>query len=223
VVELSSAYNEATRLAVSRMEQEVRELGASGAVGVRYTVVRHEWAERTIEVRIAGTAVSGPGPPPRQPWLSDLSGQEWWALQRAGYDAAGLVYGHCTWFVLTTYSDEMLENSFLNAEFQHQSTGLAQARRVALRHVVQQARGAGAQGVVGVTIGHRLDEVRLTGPGENPVYEYEHHNVVLSIIGTAVRLRADAPRAVRQSVPILSLRDGRMVPAVVHAPDVSLE
>ena len=31
VQELSSAYNEATRLAVSRMEQEVRELGAHGA------------------------------------------------------------------------------------------------------------------------------------------------------------------------------------------------
>jgi hypothetical protein len=55
------------------------------------------------------------------------------------------------------------------------------------------------------------------------VYEYEHHNIVLSIIGTAVRLRKDAPRAVRRTVPILSLRDGRMVPAIVHAPDVSLE
>jgi uncharacterized protein YbjQ (UPF0145 family) len=223
VAALSSAYNEATRLAVSRMEQEVRELGAFGAVGVRYTVVRHEWADRTIEVRIVGTAVSGSGRPPEHPWLSDLSGQEWWALQRAGYEAAGLVYGHCTWFVLTTPADEMIKNSFQNIEFQHQSMGLAQARGIALRHMLQQARGVGAHGVAGVSIAHRLDEVRLTGPGENPVYEYEHHNIVLSIIGTAIRLRPDAPRAVRQTVPILSLRDGRMVPATVHAPDVSLE
>jgi uncharacterized protein YbjQ (UPF0145 family) len=223
VRELSGAYNEATRLAVSRMEQEVRELGAFGAVGVRYSVVRHEWADRTVEVQIVGTAVSGPGPAPRQPWLSDLSGQEWWTLQRAGYDAAGLVYGHCTWFVLTTYADEMIKQSFQNIELQHQSEGLSHARRVALQHVVHQARGVHAHGITGVTIAHRLDEVRLTGPGENPVYEYEHHNIVLSIIGTAIRLRADAPRAVRQTVPILSLRDGRMVPAIVHAGDVSLE
>jgi uncharacterized protein YbjQ (UPF0145 family) len=59
VHELSDAYNEATRLAVARMEQEVRELGAFGAVGVRYTVVRHEWADRTIEVQIVGTAARG--------------------------------------------------------------------------------------------------------------------------------------------------------------------
>jgi len=205
------------------MEQEVRELGAFGAVGVRYTVVRHEWADRSIEVRIVGTAVSGPGKAPDRPWLSDLSGQEWWALQRAGYDAAGLVYGHCTWFVLTTYADEMIMRSFQNAEFQHQSMGLAHARRNALRHMVQQARAVKAHGVAGVSIAHRLDEVRLTGPGEDPAYEREHHNIVLSIIGTAIRLRSDAPRAVSQTVPILSLRDGRMVPAIVHAPDVSLE
>jgi uncharacterized protein YbjQ (UPF0145 family) len=220
---LSNAYNEATRLAVSRMEQEVRALGAFGAVGVRYKVVRHEWADRTIEVQIVGTAVNGPGPAPRQPWLSDLSGQEWWTLQRAGYDPAGLVYGHCTWFVLTTYNDEMIKQSFRNIEFQHQSEGLSHARRIALHHVMQQARGVHAHGITGVTIAHRLDEVRLTGPGENPVYEYEHHNIVLSIIGTAIRLRPDAPRAVRRAVPILSLRDGRMVPAIVHAGDVSLE
>ena len=223
VVELSGAYNEATRLAVSRMEQEVRELGAFGAVGVRYTVVRHEWADRTIEVQIVGTAVSGPGPAPQRPWLSDLSGQEWWALQRAGYEAVGLVYGHCTWFVLTTYADEMIKRSFQNVELRHWSMGLAEARRIALRHMVRQGRGVDAHGITGVTIGHRLDEVRLTGQDANPVYEYEHHNIVLSIIGTAIRLRRDAPRAVGQTVPILSLRDGRMVPAVVHASDVSLE
>src|SRR5262249_44364745 len=129
-------YNEATRLAVSRMEQEVRALGAFGAVGVRYTVVRHEWAERTVEVRIMGTAVTGPGTAPQHPWLSDLSGQEWWALLRAGYDPAGLVYGHCTWFVLTTDYDETIKRSFQNAEFRHQSDGLAHARRIALRHVM---------------------------------------------------------------------------------------
>lgn len=223
VTQLSDAYNEATRLAVSRMQREVGELGAFGAVGVRYSVVRHEWADRTVEVQIVGTAVSGPGPAPRQPWLSDLSGQEWWALQRAGYDAAGLVYGHCTWFVLTTPWDEQVKLTFQNAEFEHQSTGLAQARRIALGHLVRQAREARAHGVTGVTIAHRLDEVRLTGPGENPVYEYEHHNIVLSIIGTAIRLRDDAPRAVRATVPVLSLRDGRMVPAIVHARDVSVE
>ncbi len=217
VHELSDAYNKATALAVGRMEQEAALLGAHGAVGVRLTMARHEWAEGTVEVQIVGTAVSGPGPIPKTPWLSDLSGQEWWALERAGYEPAGLVYGHCTWFVLTNQSDEWIKQSFANKEFPHRGNGLSQARRIALRHLTGQARAAGAHGVTGVTLSRRIDEVRLTGS------EYEHHTIVLSIIGTAIRLRADAPKRVVATASVLSLRDGRLTPAARHERDVALE
>ena len=81
---LSNAYDEATRLAVSRMRQELTLIGAHGVVGVRLSLVRHEWADKTVEVQAIGTAVDGPGPAPKEPWLSDLSGQEWWALHQGG-------------------------------------------------------------------------------------------------------------------------------------------
>jgi hypothetical protein len=48
--------------------------------------------------------------------------------------------------------------------------------------------------------------------GYNPALESEHHNLTLSIIGTAIRLRKDTPRAIRATRPVLSLRDGRFVP-----------
>ena len=66
-------------------------------------------------------------------------------------------------------------------------------------------------------------QLDLTGPGENPVYEYEHHNIEMSIIGTAIRLRKDAPRGVQPTLTLLSLRDGRMVPAAVHAADATFD
>ena len=56
--------------------------------------------------------MQGPGAAPSDPWLSDLSGQEWWALHRAGYEPAALVWGHCTWFILTTQQDEWIESSW---------------------------------------------------------------------------------------------------------------
>jgi uncharacterized protein YbjQ (UPF0145 family) len=225
---LTSAYNEATRLAVSRMEKEVQLVGAHGAIGVRYDIVRHEWAsDKTIEVRIVGTAVVGPGSAPEKPWLSDLSGQEWWALERAGYEPVGLVYGHCTWFVLTTpYDERILRRSFSNEEFRHMSDGLASARRVALQHLTRQAHALGAHGVTGVSIVRRLDEVRLTrgaGQPESTVYEYEHHNVTLSIIGTGIRRRSDAPRYVVATQSTLSLRDGRFTPTSGHGADATFE
>lgn len=220
---LSDAYNTATRLAVSRMSEELRVLGAHGAVGVRLTMVRHEWADKTVEVQLIGTAVDGPGSPPTQPWLSDLSGQEWWALQRAGYDAVGLVYGHCTWFVLTTWQDEQIGRMYSNLELQHHSQGLSRARHIAMNLLTDGARAVGASGVTGMHIARHIEEVRLSGPGENPVYEYEHHNVTLSIVGTAIALRRDAPRTVTATRSVLSLRDNRIVPMAVHAASADFE
>lgn len=223
VTVLSQAYDEACRLAVSRMGEELRLIRGHGVVGVRFSMVRHEWAEKTVEVQVIGTAVEGSGPPPAEPWMCDMSGQEWWSLHRAGYEAAGLVWGHCTWFVLTTQTDEWNERSFQNLELTHWSAGLSQARHVAMRHLKEQAKAYKATGVCGVKIERKLDEVRLTGPDENPAYEREHHNIVLSIIGTAIRLRANAPRGVTPTLNVLSLRDGRLSPVGIGAQDAAIE
>jgi uncharacterized protein YbjQ (UPF0145 family) len=220
---LSDAYNTATDLAVSRMRQELRLIGAHGVVGVRLELVRHEWADKTVEVQILGTAVEGPGKPPADPWMCDLSGQEWWALHRAGYEPATLVWGHCTWFILTTQQDEWVVQSWSNQELTHWSDALSTARHRALAHLIGQARQHRATGIAGVKFERRLDEVRLTGPGEDPVYEREHHNLVVSIIGTGIRLRPDAPTGVRPTVHVLSLRDGRLSPVALGTADAKIE
>jgi uncharacterized protein YbjQ (UPF0145 family) len=223
VTVLSQAYNTATRLAVARLTEELKLIGAHGVVGVRLSVARHEWAEKTVEVQLVGTAVEGPSPAPEHPWLCDLSGQEWWALRRAGYDPVALVWGHCTWFILTTQNDEYVERAFSNVELGHWSAALGKARHIALDHARGQATDRHATGIVGVRIERRLDEVRLTGAGEDPAYEREHHNLVVSMIGTAVRLRPDAPRAIPRAAQILSLRDGHIAPAVLRHTDASFE
>lgn len=231
VSQLSHAYNEATRLAVSRLQLEAAAARADGVLGVRYSIVRHEWADRTVEVQLIGTAVragagsvaTGQGSRPGQPdplrpgagaggrhapWLCDLSGQEWYALWRAGYEPAALAYGHCTWFILTTMQDEWNETSGVNTELRHFSEALGQCRTRAAMHLKTIARDCGALGVVGVHLARRLDEVRLTGNDENPAYEREHHNLILSLIGTAIRARAGAAPRVPATRLVLSLRDG---------------
>ena len=221
---LSKAYDAATALAVSRLAQEARLIGAHGVVGVRLTVVRHEWADKTVEVQVIGTAVSGPGAAPAEPWLSDLSGQEWWALHRAGYEPVALVWGHCTWFILTTQQDEWIERSYNNQELTHWSAALGKARTLAMQHLTAEAKRRHATGITGVQIARRMDEVRLSGPGEDPAYEREHHNLVISIIGTAIRLRPDAPPGVAPTLEILSLRDGTISPvAAIGASDAKIE
>lgn len=220
---LSKAYDNATDLAVSRMGQELKFIGAHGVVGVRLTVVRHEWADKTVEVQVMGTAVQGPGAAPAEPWMCDLSGQEWWALHRAGYEPAALVWGHCTWFILTTQQDEWTVRSYMNQELTHWGKALGTARQHAMAHLTAQAKRHHATGVAGVRIARRMDEVRLSGPGADPAYEREHHNLVVSIIGTAIRLRPDASAGVSPTVQVLSLRDGRIAPVALGAADAKIE
>ncbi len=225
IMQLSEAYNRASELAVNRMNQELQLIGAHGIVGVRMTIARHEWAEKTIEVQLVGTAVDCPGTPPSRPWMSDLSAQEWFALRRAGYEPVGLVWGHCAWWLYTSYSDEVDETSWQNIEMTHWSQGLSQARHLALSKIQSQTKNHGGHGIVGVKIERRLDRMHLYGANvSEAAKERLHHNLLLSIIGTAVRASGKESHMVRQTVPVLSLRDGRMKPMVLkQRPDFKVE
>src|SRR5881398_2651405 len=97
---LSQAMYEARELAMTRMEEEADALGADGVVGVRLDVGRYEWGEHMAEFIAIGTAVKHAGgelhrAPNGRPFTSDLSGQDFATLLRAGYRPAGLVMGNC--------------------------------------------------------------------------------------------------------------------------------
>jgi hypothetical protein len=92
-----------------------------------------------------------------------------------------------------------------------------------MQQIRSDARRAGAVGVVGVHLSRRLHERRLAGPGQDPANAREHHILTLSIIGTAIGMRDDAPRAVRATVPVLSLRNGRLTPYKVSTVDARFE
>jgi uncharacterized protein YbjQ (UPF0145 family) len=214
---LSAAYTEATRLAVSRMRQEAAAIGAAGVVAVRYSMARRAWSQKSIEVQVFGTAVAGPERTAAEPWLSDLSGQEWYALHRAGYDPAGLVYGHCAWLILTTQQDAWAMSTWTNRELTHCSDALRQCRNRANGAVQAMARDVGAVGVVGVHLRKRLEEFRFMGS------DVEHRILTLNIVGTAICIRTDAPRAIRATVNVLSLRDGRLTPRILQTRAAALD
>jgi uncharacterized protein YbjQ (UPF0145 family) len=172
-------------------------------------MVRREWSDKLVEVQLLGTAVRGPGPAPKEPFTSDLSGQEWWSLTRAGYEPAALVWGHCTWFIVTQQSDEWTQSSFQNQELRHFSMALHRCRDLAQRRMRDLAQKAGGVGIVGVHTERKLQEVHLSGSG-TMADEREHHNLTLSLIGTAIRDHKGAPARVHATVPVISLRDGRL-------------
>jgi uncharacterized protein YbjQ (UPF0145 family) len=225
VTGISDAYHGAMAQAVSGMRREAQVIGAHGIVGVRLSLLRIDRFERIIRVRAIGTAVEGPGSTPTMPWASHLSGQEWWTLRQSCFEPTGLVWGHCAWFVLTMGVDEITDSTWVNKELTRRSEALGAARHGALGYLLDQARPDGATGVAGVRVERRLDEVRLTGPGEYPAYEREHYTLLVSVFGTGIRRRSDVTTPRTPQTPfVLSLRDDpRSMAASPEPPEPSYQ
>jgi hypothetical protein len=88
--------------------------------------------------------------------------------------------------------------------------------------VRKQAGQHGATGVAGMKISKRLDEIRLTG-GEGDVYEREHHNLVISVIGTSIRGIPNVYKKVRATQMVLSLGNGKLGPVAIGSTDAEIE
>jgi uncharacterized protein YbjQ (UPF0145 family) len=216
LVGLTKAYHEAQDRAVSRIEQEATGLQADGIVGVRFEMKRHEWAEHLIEVTVMGTAIHKPGTPPRKaPFLSDISGQEFWELYEAGYEPRDLVYGNCVWVVFTSQMDEWRNMSIFNQEIIHMSNSVYQCRSLAMQRLQRIATTRGAQGVVGVKFDRRIGRLRIQGS------EQVHHAIYLTVIGTSIVERRDAKSHMPGALSIIDLRD--RVAAGNEPADVTLE
>ena len=101
---LTQAMYHARELAMTRMEEEADQLGADGVVGVRLTIGRYDWGADLAEFIAVGTAVKHREgelhrAPDGRPFTSDLSGQDFSTLLRAGYRPVGLVMGNCVYHV----------------------------------------------------------------------------------------------------------------------------
>jgi uncharacterized protein YbjQ (UPF0145 family) len=83
---------QARRAAIGRMTAECEALGGHGVVGVRLTI--GSFPAGGLEFKAIGTAVRAPGGVQlKQPFTSDLSGQDFAKLILAGWVPAGLVLG----------------------------------------------------------------------------------------------------------------------------------
>jgi uncharacterized protein YbjQ (UPF0145 family) len=185
---LSQAMYHARELAMTRMEAEADQLGADGIVGVRLEIEFKEFGNDLAEFIAVGTAVAGDAPPPsggtwrnvhRQPFTSDLSGQDFWTLIQAGYAPLGMVMGSCVYHIAHQGMFRAMSNIGQNVELPQYTEGLYDARELAMSRMQAEAEALNAEGIVGV---------RLNAHG----HRWGGHTTEFFAIGTAVRpLRAD--------------------------------
>lgn len=157
---ISRAHNQAWRLALSRLQAEAQALGAHSVIGVTLNAKPSVWGDKMLEVSALGKAVHWQGVPvTRSPFISALSGQEFWALLGAGYRPVGVAYGTCVYQQVTTNATRWATGSgFLNGsaranqELREYTTGFYEARHIAIQYMEQEANLLGAEGIVGVKI-----------------------------------------------------------------------
>lgn len=184
----SEAWNEARRLALSRLAREAELAGADCVLGVEVTRGAYDWAQGLIEFAAVGTAVvserydlSDEGV-----FLSTLSGQEFASLARRGYMPLGICAGSTVAYVVGG-GQTMQALSGYGARWQNQeltelTRGLYDARQLAMRRVEREAHELGAAGLVAVA----YDQSQHPREFEQQGYKRLDLVVTLHVMGTAV-------------------------------------
>ena len=153
LVTLTHAQYHARLLAISRLQQEARLLGASGVIGVRLERKSYDWGTNLLEFAASGTAVSLPDrPTPEHPFVCALSGQEFYALRRGGFFPVGFAFGNCTYYHVASYTNQWASQSWGNVELTDYTQATYIARHAAMSRLSEEAARVSGEGVVGVTI-----------------------------------------------------------------------
>src|ERR1700689_2408201 len=161
---LSQALYHARELAMTRMEAE----GDAGGGGV------DNWRNNK-----------------RQPFTSDLSGQDFWTLIRAGYAPLGMVMGTCVYHIAHQRMSGKIGNIGRNVELEQFTQALYDARELAMSRMQAEAEELHAEGIVGVQLRQHS-------------HTWGSHTTEFFAIGTAVRpLRED--HVIERPTMVLSL------------------
>jgi uncharacterized protein YbjQ (UPF0145 family) len=154
---LTQAMYHARELAMTRMEEEADMLGADGVVGVRLEVGRQEWGDNLAEFIAIGTAIRHRDgehyrAPNGRPFTSDLSGQDFWTLLKAGYRPVSMTMGNCVYHVGYQGLGQWFKQVGQNCEMTTYTQALYDAREHALARMQAEAEQMDADGIVGAQI-----------------------------------------------------------------------
>ncbi len=166
-----------------------------------------------LEVSVQGTAIQWQGAKARAaPFVSALSGQEFWALLSAGYCPVGVAYGTCVYQQVTTNATRWATSNGLfssaartNQELREYTFGFRASRRIAIRYMEAEANNLGAEGIVGVTIEKQiaLREVEVELYEGDKKQKRTDLVVRFFALGTAIAPYIDYQPVIRAVMPLV--------------------
>jgi uncharacterized protein YbjQ (UPF0145 family) len=187
---ISQAHRDSRRLALSRCFQEAQAIGADAVIGMRIqerliTMGQHgkggDDGDEIIEFTVFGTAVRAPWitHAPGSPIVTDLSGQDMWALAQDGFEPCGFLFEFCRYHVW-----HVMKNGISAAgEVDAARDAIETARAIVADKLLEQAAWYKAEFVVGSDVKLTVREVPCGYRG----CELNDLDVDVSWFGTGVR------------------------------------
>jgi len=204
---ISQAHRDSRKLAISRCFQEAQMLGADAVIGVRVqerliTMGKHgkggDDGDEIIEFTVFGTAVRAPWitHDPGIPVITDLSGQDLWALAQDGFEPCGFLFEFCRYHVW-----HVMKNGFgAGGEVTAATDAIAKARAIVEAKLLAQAAWFKAEFVVGSDVKLDVREVPCGYRG----CDLNDMDVDVSWFGTGVRrIPGYAPHAAAKVPPLI--------------------
>jgi uncharacterized protein YbjQ (UPF0145 family) len=220
VIPLSHAVRAARVLAIQRMRHQAAQLAAEGVVGVRLQVEHHRWRgnHQVAKFIAMGTAVSfdhqhGPvelkGAPGLRlygnvPFTSDLSGQDFVSLLRAGYRPVTVASGTCVYQldpreVARYYGHNAEIASYTQAFFDARETAMDRLQ-IDLFQEFPVGHPDAPVGIVGMTVTEESHiDPRFPGP---PVVEFTAVGTAIAPLAPNDPRRSNEPPIPRIVVPM---------------------
>jgi uncharacterized protein YbjQ (UPF0145 family) len=149
VKEYSDVFNTTRHLALQRIQQEARNVGANAVVGINTTIMPFMGMQ---EMLMIGTASYHPllQGYAQEPVTSGLSNQEMWNLAALGYLPVGLVLGVSVYSLGVMGGLSSALKSLVRGEISELTHMVYEARKNAIDKLAHHAAAVGAEDVVGI-------------------------------------------------------------------------
>lgn len=210
---VTTAYNEARRLALGRLAQEAILCGADAVAGVRIKMGRFDYETDMVEFMVIGTALSSPRfalqvrrrDGSTSPALTSLSGQEFAQILDAGYSPCGVIgYSSVYLASLSAFTYQQMNSWYMGAgsnfEVAELTDGVYRNRHIVSSHLGAQAQSLGAAGIIGVEWTHSSWKSGYPGQEQLTAVAFSTH-----ALATAIRGPSHEASALK-TIPVVTMR-----------------
>jgi uncharacterized protein YbjQ (UPF0145 family) len=225
ITKISDGHRDSRRAALKRLKQEAQLLGADAVIGVHLKDRMITMGNRgkggddggeVLEFTVVGTAVRAPWitHKPNEPVITDLSGQDLWALVQDGYEPCGFLFEFVRYHVWHVTKNA---KAIMNGELVEAGGAVDEARKIAAESLEEQADECGAEFVVGSDLSIQMKEV----PCGFKSCVLDDLDVDLSWFGTGIR-RIPERKQTSHELPAFMLSMiplGRRKDALIEAED----